>query len=279
MQSGRAVGILGFKAPFKGTIFTLPSGRRYTDAHSRPTFLLAVGARDKVIRFHDLLKKEFGARWSVEDHKILIFTNKLIDKSLIGDDWPEEAFKNSKGIRADKFWEQASGFQKFTILKEHEGASAKINLNDIQTPYSLPIQKFRVENHLWQWRKESGACEKQWLKLDRKEKMIKVNRKGTQFEFIIGGPNSVVPRLPKRRKYFIRTEVTATDIGVDESLSSWIKDWNFDARGEGALFDNQANFFPALNLRRLVSQLESVTRSTFKPEIIARFDLGVSLER
>jgi hypothetical protein len=279
MQSGRAVGLLGFKMPFEGTIFTLPSGRRYTDAHSRPTFLLAIGARDKVLRFHKLLKKEFGTRWSDEDHNFLIFTDQLIHKSLVGGDWPEKAFKNSKGVRVDKFWEQASGFQQFTISKKHVGAIAEINLTEIQTPNSLPIKAFDEDIQLWQWRKESNDCKKSWLRLKRKEKMIKVNRKGSKFEFKLGGTASVVQRLPKRRKYFIRTEVTATDIGIDESLASWVSGWNFDERSEDTLFDSQANFFPALNLRRFVSQLESVTRSTFKPEIIARFDLGVSLER
>jgi hypothetical protein len=279
MQSGRAVGVLGFKVPFAGTIYGLPSGKPYTDAHLRPVFLLAVGARDKVLRFHQLLKDEFGTRWSDEDHNFLIFTNQLIQKSLVGDNWPENAFKPNKGVRAGKLWDQVNGFQQFTMSKKNEGAYAKINVTDIQTPHSLPIEKFEVANKLWQWRKENEDCQKSWLELKRKEKMIDVIRKNEQFVFKLGGPNSVVRRLPKRRKYYIRTEVRATDIGVDESLASWVSNWSFDERSEDALFNDQARLFPALNLRRFVSQLESVTRDAFKSETIAHFDLGVYLER
>jgi hypothetical protein len=279
IQSGRAIGVLGYKVPFTGTIFGLPSGRRYTDAHSRPVFLLAIGARDKVLRFHQLLKDDFGDRLSDEDNNFLVFTNQLIQKSLIGDNWPETAFKANKGVRADKLWDQENKFQQFTILKKNDGAFANINLTDIQTPYSLPIQKFKVDNKLWQWRKGKNVCSKSWLELKRKKKMIKVTRKGTQFEFKLGGQKSDVGSLPRRRKYFIRTKVRATDIGVDENLSSWVTKWSFDERSEDALFDNREGLFPTLNLRRFVSQLEGVTRNTFKPEIIAQFDIGVYLER
>jgi len=279
LQSDRAVGIIGIKMPFAGTIFSLPSGRSYMEAQSRPVFLLAIGARDKVIRFHDLLKEGLGDRLTIENHNFLIFTNQLFHKSLIGDDWPNNAFKAGKGVHVDKLWDQANGFQQFTMLKNNEGASAKINLTDIQTPQSLPIQGFKVENHLWQWRKVSSACENRWMKLDRKKKMIEITRKGEQFVFKLGGPASVVRNLPKRRKYFVRTEVTAIDIGLDKSLSSWVWDWSFDSSSEDDFFNSQASFFPALNLRRFVNQLEDVTRSTFKPKIIARFDLGVYLDR
>jgi hypothetical protein len=281
MQSGRAVGIFGFKVPFSGAIFGLPSGRRYMDAHSRPAFLLAVGARDKVLRFHQLLQKDFGSRWSEEDHNFLLFTNRSIRTPLIGDAWSKDTFQAGKGAYADILWDQKSNFQQFTLSQKNEGILAKINLTKIQTPFSLPIKSFQVSEDLWQWRKKGDVCKKSWLKLDpsNPEKMIQASRNGEYYEFKLGGSNSGISHLPKRRMYFIRTEVTATDISFDEKLAPWVLGWNFDERSEDTLFNDQVTFFPTLNLRRFVGQLESVTRSTFKPEVIARFDLGVSLER
>ena len=279
LQSGRTVGIIGFKMPFAGTIRSLPSGRSYTEARSRPVFLLLVGARDKVTRFYEHLTKDLGELLTVENHKFLLFTNRLFHKVLIGANWPEKAFKAGERVRVDKFWDQAEEFQQFTMLNNNEGASATIDLTDIQTPQSLPIQEFKVENQLWQWRKESTPCESSWMKLNRQKKMIEVTREGAQFIFKLGGPNSVVHNLPKRRKYFVRTEVTAMDIGLDENASSWVRNWSFDSSSEEEYYNNQASFFPALNLRRFVDQLEDVTRRTFKPETIARFDLGIFLDR
>ena len=58
MESGRSIGLVSSKVPFAGTIWDLPSGRSYEDAHYRPVFLLVVGARNKIIKFFDALQKK-----------------------------------------------------------------------------------------------------------------------------------------------------------------------------------------------------------------------------
>jgi hypothetical protein len=277
--TNRSFGLFGLKIPYRGTIFNLPSGRRYGEAKWRPLYMLVMGPKFKILKLQSVLRKELDDRWKEGDHNFLLFTAKTINKPMIGDRWPQDAFTPSNGAKASKVFEKPIPVQQFRAHRKKASLSATINLADIQAPFAMPPKAFKVKQEIWRYRPDESDCAKHWQRIKVSKQFVEIEKVEASLKFNFAKAENGAVRLPSRRSYLISTEVLATDMGVDDNLTKWVKEWSFEERTEDQLFLNPVEFFPTLNLRRLVSMLETVTKASFEPEVIARFGLGVHVDR
>jgi hypothetical protein len=279
IASNRAVALMGLKVGFKGTIFGLPSGRRYGDAKSRPVYLLAIGPKDSVLNFISATRKELGDSWKDGDHNILLFAPKTVNRPIIGRRWPKDAFTPNRPASVSRIFNEAVPVQQFLMPKSGASLTASAALDSVLAPYVMPPKTLRVEETIWRYREDEDDCVRHWQKIKIKPGLVEVESKKGVLNFLFEVKKSGGVRLASRRAYLVSAEVVSTDIGVDETLTKWVSDWSFDERTEDSLYLNSVAFFPTLNLRRLVSLFESASKAAFTPELIARFNLGIFLER
>lgn len=280
LGSERAIGIVAVRGKFEGVVYDLPSGGRYSKANKRPLYLMAFGERNSLLKLFGNIEREVLSNVPTSDKKLVIFTKRVVKRKIGNLEWKDDEFNVGKGIQTDSTHETGMPrIRKYILQRKHYKLEAKIGLDQVQLPYSLPATEFELEQKLWQRRRDSGKCSKQWLQLKGRDDLISVSKSETDFSLNVFNKQKSTKKLPSRRTYFLSSEVLIKKIGLDASLSSWAKEWSYDDLSEKRLIAEKPSFFPTLNLDRLLKVLADSVLKTFEPERLARFDAIFHIDR
>ena len=278
-KAGKAIGLLGVRAPFRGLLYDLPSGSRYGGATSRPVFLLLVGSREKILEFYGHLKKELLGADLENRNFFLLFTNQVVRNRINDKDVDPGTFKLGKGIQTKRLINGLPSVLQYTVSRNSNPASGTFDLKKIQTPYTLPLEAYKVQQVLWIKRKKKIDCAKQWLTLNNARPIANVKREGSKLSVKLFADPLAMRKLPTRRQYIVSLKVLATDFVLGEEHAELFEKWSFDERSERELTKSGAEFFPALNLLRFVEHLVQSSKTYFTADTILNLNSVFYLER
>jgi hypothetical protein len=280
LQSNRSIGIIALSGRFKGVVYDLPSGRRYSKANKRPLYLLAIGKRELVIQLFEKVSREVLNNVPEKNKNLVLFADKVIKKTVGIGDWKDTDFEIKKGVRPDPtLIRNIQDIRKYRLEPKHGPLLARINMKDILVPYSLPVVEFELKQRLWQYRPDNGACNKRWLQLKNRAPLVVAERQDRAIQLRIFGDPSSTRRLPSRRTYVLSSSISAKSIGQDEEFKKWISDWSFDDLAEQGLIAENPRFFPTLNLKRLIQLLQQAVEKNSSSELLAQFDVIFHVDR
>jgi len=277
IRNGRAIGVLGFAAPYIGPVFDMPDGHPYAGAvRTRPLFVLIVGQPQSVARFYVSIRdKIFFGGEDVEYHYSL-FSARIPDasdyhvrfrvdkKNAVVTEAPVLA---GLGITREipQFDLDLEQVERVRDSQLH-GDAPVIGAGGVFDPGAqLPAGIL--------WRGPASVETKMWVLTDTRA----ANKCGTTWNILSGNDDRVL-RLtgkssgPRRLEIdaassdfdaiarddivLLRYEIKLQEIDIAAGDTGWLKSWSFSSNEAAEVRSSEPALFPTLNLSEFRALLE-----------------------
>ena len=118
--------------------------------------------------------------------KFNIYTNDIIKTPFIKNSWPTDIFEIGGGISNVNIFGEDLDLYQFSVDKRSDPLEINFDLENIQTPYTLPVKDLYAEVDVHVQRKDSGSCDKDWRMYDPdKQNVVYFNEQdGTKVSFL-----------------------------------------------------------------------------------------------
>jgi len=174
LKKGEAIGIFGIQSLYEGKIFGIcGTSAPYENAASRPFFVILVGNKDVILEFKHIMDEDIFSTIGIDKVEFNIFTNDIISTPYYAANWPSTTFDLSEGIsKQNVLNEDRQDLIEFGVNREHEPLNISFDLNKVQTPHTILVSDFYTKTLTHQKRRDSGSCDKQWIKINERENIV-----------------------------------------------------------------------------------------------------------
>jgi hypothetical protein len=269
LASGRAVGVYGLPAPFRGTIHDLPGGGSTSFAGERPLIVLAIGPTDRVRRFGEQMARSPAASlargFSDGSARQAIFTlnpsagGERSIQPLRGGTDPRvqqaQILEAMEGVRVQQFRIQRSGAMRepteSTVLPAWEGPSEAAFLPNA-------VWRGPLAARLAIWERQGQRCSAEdWVDPVHVDGGWKdISGPGhKRFEL---DPGAFVAEFRRPGIYLVTAEVARTSLDEPNEATGWLRDWSFGGhQGTNNPTSADGAFFRTLHLAEFARLLEN----------------------
>lgn len=263
LAAGRAVGVLGVRAPYKGAIYDLPSGGEAPWAGDRPLFVLLAGPLERVAAFRDSLARAGVRGFGPEEARFSLFTAERLQGRGGGEleiagaalarrpvlpprsgvDVPQAVLSTKAGLR-ERLGRGAESAVRFTA----DPAAAARPGAVWQGPTQGAVKAWRL--------KGGQPCRPgAWAPLADLQGGWSGEGSGPR-RFSLSAAD-LAARLPKGGTYLLAGELRRTGLQTPSPANAWMRAWSFNASTEPAVLAAPPAVFPTLNLSETAQILEA----------------------
>ncbi|MDA7544203.1 hypothetical protein N8761_00845 [Alphaproteobacteria bacterium] len=291
LNRGDAVGVFGIQSAYEGRIFgicpdnTQTKRTTYSNATSRPFFVILIGNKDIILNFKDLMDETVIPKIGTDKVEFNLFTNDIIKSPYTTKTWPAASFIKGNGIKQGDVLEVDNGNVKELIVsKGNQPLDIQINLEDIQTPYTLPLTDFSATTQGFLQMSKKGSCNDQWYDFGVKDNITYFkNQENSLVTFDIFSRSKDESMTYSRNfNYIFQIDFKANSIG-GENIDVWMRDssWTFSCEQADMITDptNGRTKFPVLNLNSFYDLLEQVQKENFTTTSISKLNLGIHMSK
>ena len=291
LNRGEAVGIFGIQSAYEGKIFgicpdnTQTTRTTYSNATSRPFFVILIGNKDVILNFKNLMDEEVIPKIGEDKVEFNLFTNDIVKSPFSMGDWPTESFIKGNGIQqGDVIEGDTSAIKEFVVQKGNQPLDIKINLEDIQTPHTLPMTGFTASTKAYMQITKKGSCSEQWYDIGEHTNITYFkdqNNSDVTFKMFSRNEDNHMT-FSRNIDYIFQVDFQANDIGGANS-DIWMKDptWTFSCEQSDLITDPDSGRtkFPVLNLNYFYDLLEQVQKDNFSKTSISKLNLAVHMSK
>lgn len=285
LRSGRAVGVIGIRAPFSGPVYNvpgIPGGNVYRDARERPLFVLMVGPPDSLAEVHRRLIESRSPALAPDRLQFSLYSAALSDAAPeLGVATRRRGASRVRALRAGNLREQPQ-FQIALNYAEQgrgsiEGAFSLAPRTDHMVWQGDVAERTRV----WQLQREDALDQcpaDTWVELESLRGAWRPS--GEPGRFIFSVDHRLGERLPAPGTYYLLGELGVSGLTVPNPQTGWMEEWSLSPADAPAFVRDRPELFKALNLGRfraildeeLQRQLENRTRMTRRTAFLLRLE-------
>ena len=278
--NNKSIGIYGIKSKFNGNMYNIPNTQFYDKAVSRPFFVIAIGEKNSVLKFKNLLDRDALKKVSSEDKNFTIFTSDLILNPVTPSNISEDIFITNKKIvhGIEDLKSLFPQLKKFTIpRRNNDPINIQFNLSDIQLPDTIFLQNLEIQTTVW--KHKENKC---WIRLKNDDMVFKWSQVKNLINLELLGEEKLKKLKPKEI-YLFNFKIYANDLGVSEE-DFWMSEWNLNDSDINKVTTSGEQDFPVLNLLKLFRKLDDIQTDEFKrPDreraLPIEFNIAVELKR
>lgn len=280
LADGRAVGLMGIRSGFSGTIFDIPGVRTYEGAAERPFYVVATGSLHAVARLLRRVEVEILAPLpptpdgAARSHVTIYSRLPQFSSSLALTLAPEGPATLTSSLSAGL----GSEVRQVIFPGGLGGATARIPLGDLATGPVLLPDVLRVEETVWAESSARAACADRWLRIrSLPGPLASLSARDDVPVLSVGG--SSLARVPPGVPFLLHARVSATGISEAPAATSWTRAWNLEAREAEAFVAARPRLFRTLHLREVATMLETLVREDFQPQLVGEAVLAFQIPR
>lgn len=258
LRSGRAVGLIGIRAPFRGPIYNVPGVGTYQDAQERPLFLLMVGPPEGLASVHRRLVESQSPALAPDRLRFSLY-------SATASDPPRERGVVARGRGAAPFVATRAGGLRdepqFRLALDH----AEQGRGSLEGTFSWAPQ---AQSNVWQgdpiqhtrvWRLQSedmlNECRAgTWVELPPLPGTWRPAEESGRFRFSVD--HRLGDRLTAPGTYYLLPELGVRGITVPNPQTSWMEEWSLSPNDAASFVQQRPTEFKALNLGRFRTILD-----------------------
>jgi hypothetical protein len=268
LADGRAVGVYGIRAPFRGTIYDLPGGGSTQFSGDRPLLLLAIGSTDRVRQFSERMKRSpsaFLARG---------FSDGSIHQAIFTLDPSRGIERSSQPLRggADARVRQGQIMNAVAGVRVQQFSIDRgTALRDPAQPRPLPswegpedgafvrntVWRGPLAAHLLVWERRGEQCgPSDWNQPRQVDGSWRNTGAQGRARFELD-PGAFVGEFRRPGTYLVTAEVARTSLNVPNDATAWLRAWSFGPQQQQ--LESNANgpaLFRTLNLAEFSRLLE-----------------------
>jgi len=291
LNRGDAVGIFGIQSAYEGRIFgicpdnTQTKRTTYSNATSRHFFVILIGNKDIILNFKKLMDESVIPKIGTDKVEFNLFTNDIIKSPYTTKTWPTSSFIKGNGIKQGDVLENSnSNVEEFVVSKGNQPLDIQINLEDIQTPYTLPLTDFTATTKGYLQMAKKGSCDDQWFDIGNSENITYFkNQDNSLVTFdIFSRSKDDSMTFSRNINYIFQIDFRANSIGGEEA-DVWMRDpsWTFSCEQADMITDptNGRKKFPVLNLNSFYDLLEQVQKENFSTTSISKLNLAIHMSK
>lgn len=291
LNRGDAVGVFGIQSAYEGRIFgicpdnTQTKRTTYSNATSRPFFVILIGNKDIILNFKNLMDEAVIPKIGTDKVEFNLFTNDIIKSPYTTKTWPVSSFIKGNGIKQGDVLEgDNSNVEEFIVSKGNQPLDIQINLEDIQTPYTLPITDFTASTKGYLQMAKKGSCSDQWFDIGNNENITYFKDQDNSLVTfdIFSRSREDSMTFSRNFNYLFQIDFKANSIGGEE-VDVWMRDssWTFSCEQADMITDptNGRTKFPVLNLNSFYDLLEQVQKENFSTTSISKLNLAIHMSK
>lgn len=253
LGEGRAIGLLGVRAPYDGRIYDLPSGASVPYKGERPLFVLVAGPTERVVAFREHLATAGLRGFGASDARFSLFTADPLKPGAAGElsfagaawdtrpvlpgnaaiDLPQATLASTAAIREGEGGSTIR-FAANAGASVREGAVWQGATTGAVTAYSLRGHPCGATAWTESNRLEGGWSEAGWS---------------------LSGAEAAA-QLP-RGTYLLVGEQRRNGLTTPNPANAWLREWSFNASTEPQVIARKPELFPTLNLAETAQILEA----------------------
>lgn len=272
LRDGRAVGIVGFRAPFQGRIYDLPTNpNSLQHSGERPFFLLLIGPIERILAFRRSLERELLSDLPPDAHRFLLFARPVPTDFKAQPDIASRVL--SSGVTLAKGLVAVQP-QPFSVEVE-AGSRSSLKLPLVGEGGRIPgmpgIRKLDARHQVKLF--NTGApCASGWFDYGSPVALTRVVG-GEPPALELFSNEAELRKLPKDRPVFARVEIVATELSPGPELAAALDGWSVSSGSINDVARSPPKFFPALNLDRLATVLAETAVEGVGPIPVGSVDL------
>lgn len=269
---GRSVGLIGLRAPYRGTIYDLPDGSTYNGATARPLFLLVIGPVEAVEAFQQRLAQSGGGAFGADRTSYSLFTAvptrlsapaahplKVTNGAALREQvvLPVGATPPVQQLRLERV-----AVQKTRMGSPTAGTGQGVFTADLRTavrPGAVWTGPISESVQVWRLKSPKTPCKPgAWTPFGTLEGAWSRSAAGSGTEswrFTLD-PVSASARLPPGRQYLIAGSLKRAGLQSPNPANDWLRQWSFNASSAPRVVASRPAFFPTLNLAETATILE-----------------------
>lgn len=258
LRSGRTIGLVGIRAPFRGPVYNVPGVGTYRDAQERPLFLVMVGPPESLALVHRRLAESQSPALAPDRLRFSLY-------GAAASDPPREPGVAARGrgaapfvvIRAANFREEPQ----FRLALDH----AEQGRGALEGTFGWAPQ---VQSTVWQgdliertrvWRLQGedmlGECRAgTWVELPSLRGTWRPADEAGRFRFSVD--HRLGDRLTAPGTYYLLAELGVRGLTVPNPQTSWMEEWSLSPGDAAAFVQQRPAAFKALNLGRFRTILD-----------------------
>ena len=269
LASGRAVGVVGVRAPYDGPIYDIPNAPPFAGARSHGLFVLLVGPVDRVTAFHERLGRlgggfsgqgpGRGGGWSLftlhplapqpaGTRPLSVTPGAALSEAPVlppraGLDVQQLRLARSAALRSLARGTDAGQ----AVFTAHPAAQARPGA--VWTGALEPVVR------LWRAKSAAAVCHvRAWTPVGRLPGGWEaVDSAAPRF---VLRPAEAAAHLPGGGVYLMAASLDRPRLQTPNPADRWMRDWSFDASSAPAVLASRPAFFPTLNLGETADLLE-----------------------
>lgn len=269
LAGGRTIGVYGFRAPYRGTIFDLPNGQVASFAGDRPLIVLAIGSAERVAQFGEELSRSSS---SYLEESMRPGTTK---QAMFTINPARQAQREAAplGASTDPRIRRAPVLDALDRVRVQQFRIARdAALRPPRTPASPPAwegpsDETFVPNAVWRgplatrtrvwerrgdtcsaadWPREPATYQKGWSEAESGKRRFALD------------PGEFVGSFRRPGVYLLTAEVARTALDQPNPATAWLRQWSFSAsQGASAATAGEPGFFRTLHLSEFARLLEN----------------------
>ena len=302
MSSGKAVGIIGIRAPYSSEVYDVPVAGSTKTIRSgivseRPFFILLIGKPSEVLGFKDMLYRDVLASDSGRENYVSVFSPVPITGSS-----EDASGANKLAVMKPHGDQTPFSYGSFYVSDREEISVVNLNLRQVanlsleqdqDTSSSQPqgllvpmdgrsVSSIDLSSNTWElegpW---SDACDSDadlvsWVKINDFPKTILTEKAGAN-RLIYSGSEDDWLDLPRGATYYM--EWSASSVGaVIHGDQSWTSNWSFTPEVGSELIANPPDFFPVLNLVAFNELLSRAQAESLHSPVVSRGGIIITTE-
>lgn len=258
LRSGRAVGLIGIRAPFRGPIYNIPGAATYGDAQERPLFLLMVGPPESLAQVHRRLAESRSPALAPDRLKFSLY-------SAASSVPPAESGVAARGRGvAPAIVTRTANLRKepqFRLGLEH----AEQGRGTLEGTFDWAPQ---AQSTVWQgdligrtrvWRlqdeKMLNECRAgSWTELPSLPGTWQPADEPGRFKFSVD--HRLGDKLPAPGTYYLLAELGVSGLTVPNPQTRWMEEWSLSPDDAAGFVQERPTAFKALNLGRFRTILD-----------------------
>ncbi len=264
LASGRAIGVVGVRAPYAGPVYDIPNAPPFAGATSHPLFVVLVGPVERVVAFHERLGR-LGGGFSGRGGGWSLFTLHPLAPKTAGARplavTPGAALAEAPVLppRAGLDVQQLvlrRGAALRSLARGGEAGEAAFTAHpaDEARPGAVWSGALEPVVRLWRARSAAAVCHKgAWTAVGRLPTGWSVDGPAPRF---VLRPAEAAAHLPPGGVYLLAASLERPRLETPNPADRWMRDWSFDASSAPAVLARRPAFFPTLNLGETADLLE-----------------------
>jgi hypothetical protein len=257
LQEGRAIGVIGIAAPFKGAVYNVPSVGTYYGATELPLYVIAIGREVDVLAFHEELNQSGGPSFREGRMNFSLFSaaskSNIVEGNLkpVGAGVSRVPSISATPIRGVPYYQLEES------LAEKQGGQLGRAFDTAQLdPYRVMSGTSSDRTNVWRVVNDDAfqRCETEaWQALSPIQGLWKARDGGAGVTFSFGA--EITKRLRPGNLYYLETHYGFSDLATPNPTNKWLREWSLDEMSAQNLV-KEGGAFKTLNLNDLATILE-----------------------